>query len=500
MSSDIVTIILDDYFLSPKAAAVNLAFEKKGWVSERKLCAVSYNSTCASVSEPSGTASLIVRPNLDAVWWSIFGRTPSDSSTSFKMTLITDVTRGATVEQDVFFAYADTAYQFFWTDFVNTDDFRNQTRSQEMILVFAEASSITLDYILLAVTNTTDLNGTTILADDANPEISWNGWIENRFTSPIAASGTAEVGGRFFMPQGNGTHSSDTEGDSFTFQFAGSSISVSGINPVQPGCVLGMDFTVDSITTSKTFFYDGSSFPGTPHFIYFENQSLEPGNHTLIATITLIRGNITASIDYLTYRPSFSTILDKPVFVSPKTPSQSALPSPTSPGQTSSNHKTHTGVIAGAAVGGVAAVVLLGLLLWWLHKLQKKEAQLSVDFIAEPFTIPNPIHPEHIKYAIPPQQMNFQVEAPGRKGLPARVVPVNILPIQQQLTELQSQRDALNQGLESLEMQSAQHSEVGQNGALNQGSTNIAEFVREMRTQVDGISREINRYVVPPNI
>ncbi|KAF5365430.1 hypothetical protein D9758_010852 [Tetrapyrgos nigripes] len=488
--SDSVTIVLDDYLLSLGGDG-DFGLVAKGWGSD--TCSTYYNTTCCSVNETATEATLIVRSALlNAASWSVFGSTPP-APASYRLTLTTDVSRGETVEQNVSFQYPHfTSYQFFWTDFVNTDDFRNRTKDQEILFVFPKSPPTNIDYILVEVRNTTSLGGRTILVDDSNSEITWDGdgWVENRFSSPIRLFPDDNLAPEtFYLPHYNGTHSSNSEGDSFTFRFQGSFISVQGISPLCRDCQLQMNFTVDSNTTLTTFSSDSITEIGIPHFLYFENQSLQPGNHTMVATITLVQGNTSASIDYLTYKPAFGTVLEKPVFSPPTLQSP-----PNTPPQTTApdgpNHRSRTPIIAGSVSASVVVVTLGLLLFWWTRRSWKQRQSIGT---IEPFKslALDPGHSERVKGQVPSQSRNFIVEDSGRKGLPPRVVAVNALPTAAQLAELRSQNEALNRGLESLETRSVQQAPVREN-------VDFANLVREMRTQVNGISRDISRFVVPP--
>ncbi|KAJ7668784.1 hypothetical protein DFH06DRAFT_982652, partial [Mycena polygramma] len=161
--------------------------------------------------------------------------------------------------------------------------------------------------------NTTNLQEQTIIVDDANPEIFWNGnWINNTGYFPFIANVSSHA---------NTTHQSSNVGDSFTFQFAGTSLLISGFPPgagVDADWLLHMEFTVDGNTTTKVFTNEDDEV--MPNFVYF-NATFDTatGNHTLVAKVVDAAGSPppAAHIDYITYRPSFVTIADKPKFPPP---------------------------------------------------------------------------------------------------------------------------------------------------------------------------------------
>ncbi|KAJ7930966.1 hypothetical protein B0H13DRAFT_1481183, partial [Mycena leptocephala] len=167
------------------------------------------------------------------------------------------------------------------------------------------ARGLALDYALVTVGESTSLKDHTILVDDSNPEITWDGsWRLLRLHSK-------------YGPHANTSHISSTTGDSFTFQFSGSSLLVSGITPGDekgPDWFLQMEFSLDGNKTTANFSRDTSVTK--PHFTYFASPVLNAGNHTLVAKILTVTGSTSpaAQIDYITYKPSFLTAHDKPNF------------------------------------------------------------------------------------------------------------------------------------------------------------------------------------------
>jgi hypothetical protein len=134
-----------------------------------------------------------------------------------------------------------------------------------------------------------------------------------------------------------------------------------------------MSFTVDSTTVKQDFTEfmtsNNDSRPGYPHFIYFQIDALEAGNHMLTVSIDSIQGNISAMIDYLTYTPSFANLLEKPDFSHPTpTSTNELLPSGSTTSTTNNvvqrgTHSQNKGAIIGAVIGSVALVALA---FWWL--------------------------------------------------------------------------------------------------------------------------------------
>ncbi|THU75733.1 hypothetical protein K435DRAFT_880256 [Dendrothele bispora CBS 962.96] len=246
------------------------------------------------------------------------------------------------------------------------------------------------DYAVASIAELEDLHDQTIIVDDSNTEIQWGGnWEEKRnYTVDIPMIFRlkghwqgAMVDGR---PHGNGTHESGNVGDYFIFQFQGSSILVGGIAPLNRSDLITKELIGD-FHLKLNFTLDGhpqvvvltrEAIPqqiGTPHFPYFQNNSLAEGNHTLIMTVDDATGNTSVVIDYLTYKPSFGTLKDKPTFPPINLNDNSTSSPDPPPGPTRSN----IGTIAGSVVGGVAFLGLLALGIWLLYKRRRQVRQFD---------------------------------------------------------------------------------------------------------------------------
>jgi len=98
-----------------------------------------------------------------------------------------------------------------------------------------DGQGLVIDYFLVKASNSTKLKGRTILVDDTNPEIRWNGnwtlkedyYLELAETSVYGTclSDDGRIPERV-QPHGNGTRESRSQGDSFSFRFSGKHISV----------------------------------------------------------------------------------------------------------------------------------------------------------------------------------------------------------------------------------------------------------------------------------
>lgn len=90
---------------------------------------------------------------------------------------------------------------------------------------------LAIDYALVTVGPSTDLQGQTILVDDSSSEIVWHGnWtVKSNYTLPVPCflpiSPQSDDSSPDFTanmrPHGNSSHYSSNVGDSFTFEFAG---------------------------------------------------------------------------------------------------------------------------------------------------------------------------------------------------------------------------------------------------------------------------------------
>ncbi|KAJ7613041.1 hypothetical protein FB45DRAFT_1112713 [Roridomyces roridus] len=261
---------------------------------------------------------------------------------------------------------------------------------------FSDANGLSVDYILVTASNETSLRGQTILVDDTSLEISWNTKKDDynlsiNYTVPTMNSfmkGYFTESTTFLAnmpPHGNSTHSSNTMGDSFTFQFAGTSLLISGVTPGPPAGIntgidwfLEMEFTLDGDTNPTTITAGEDIIK--PHFVYFNATNISSGNHTFSAKISNIGGLPvpSAQIDYITHAPSFATIAEKPNFSMSPSPASSLAPSlapSLTPGPAPKKHHDGLGAIVGGVVGGCVALGCLVGLVFWLLRRQRRNSQ-----------------------------------------------------------------------------------------------------------------------------
>ncbi|THU76593.1 hypothetical protein K435DRAFT_878997 [Dendrothele bispora CBS 962.96] len=297
--------------------------------------------------------------------------------------------------------------QFFTTPDLPGNDTDNPAFSFNL----TASGGVSFDYAIIQVGNFRDITGKTIIVDDSSPEISWQGnWQEGKSSNlnvTIPFKDDQPYEGKSWYPHGNSTHRSNQVGDSFTFQFAGTSIVVAGIFPVlneQPDTFVAyMNFTIDDYSVQRRFVQQDvqtQSQPDRVHFPWFKNNTLAPGAHTLVVEVLSLGGlnnDLMVEIDYLTYTPSFRTASEKPNFSTTPTNPSGSDPAPTgiSPPSGSNNTK---GVNFRGIIGGVVAgiVILLmgsigGYLVFRKHKMkQHKLQQQLLHQTPRPFTLQPP--------------------------------------------------------------------------------------------------------------
>ncbi|KAF5347043.1 hypothetical protein D9758_011635 [Tetrapyrgos nigripes] len=362
---------------------------------------------------------------------------------------------------------------------------------------FGFNSDITLDYLVVAVTNVTDLAGQTILVDDSSVEIQWNGsWQTNNTDMILDGHGTVS-------PHGNSTHVSSTKGDSFTFNFAGTSIQVFGV--IFESSSFTVQATLDGQPNTRGI---SNTLPGM-HVPFFSTETdLPPGNHTLVFTVQDSKieiigavGDAVIGVDYILYTPSFQTIKDKPLFPvadSGSSTTTTAGPSPTDGGNhesSGSSSKSNTGAVLGGVIGAVALCALVIFGLWLRRRKQRKRTLKELSHqVPEPFLIhegqrtsqtnigtknhslPNPTY-------LPGSLSDFPIEHWDTDAKGRRILTIS----NEDHQNLREHRDALQEQLQQMEVQS-------QAGNPGQSESDLEAEMRQMRAQVDMLTREMGRF------
>ncbi|THV02096.1 hypothetical protein K435DRAFT_775824, partial [Dendrothele bispora CBS 962.96] len=258
-----------------------------------------------------------------------------------------------------------------------------------------------------------------------------------------------------------------------------------------------MNFKVDDKSTQRTFTFNprftDSNLPGMPNFVYFSDDALPSGSHNLTVEVTHVEGNITATIDYLTYKPSFDLLADKPVFSSQTS----------SPDLPSSKHSVNAGVIAGAVIGSLVLVALIaGFGFWWLRRRKRMSARRRFSVFSErPATDPD--DPKAEMYVTDP----FTSTAPSNGSFETNPASAHTLashqnPYSGKRAELQRERDELARNMDNLQSQynttpypSDSITDPSER-APQSSNRDLEAEMREMRAKMDMLTNEMSRYMV----
>ncbi|KIK60514.1 hypothetical protein GYMLUDRAFT_261489 [Collybiopsis luxurians FD-317 M1] len=253
--------------------------------------------------------------------------------------------------------------------------------------------TVALDYTLVTPGQTTPLEGSTIVVDDTDQEIMYegNGWNTTTYEKMTCFHGCASG-----FPLGNGTHRTRTVGDSLGFMFAGTGISVYGVfNWTATGSV-SLDFTLDNQTTSNDIAVPLGNNPlqETQNYQFFSASNLTAGNHTLLINVTQSKGNQAFIFDFLTYQPSFNFLSAKPNFTtsssetpaSPSMPSSQSTPTTNTPSSHNNSHNNSLiNAIIGATVGGALVFSALLFFVCWRRRIRKSKVDPSEEPRIDPF-------------------------------------------------------------------------------------------------------------------
>ncbi|THU75982.1 hypothetical protein K435DRAFT_879897 [Dendrothele bispora CBS 962.96] len=444
-------------------------------------------------------------PNTTSAWFDMsrsgtFNSTITLSNTDCSLQFVTEP--GTFME---LYGFTPRNLQATSTDDNYTEDLFYNTTTGSASVRF-DGPLLLFDYAVASVAELESLHDQTIIVDDSNsnPEIQWGGsWEEKQINWPLLLDSGLGWGLTVnAKPHGNGTHESDSVSDYFIFQFQGSSILVGGVTPMNrtdqtfidvfgtrnttvSNFHLRLNFTLDGHSQVVVFTNETLSQPiGTPHFPYFRNDSLAEGNHTLIMTVDDVTGNTSVVIDYLTYKPSFATLKDKPTFPPIVFNDNSTSSSNTPPGP-----RSNTGTIAGSVVGGVIFLGLLALGIWLLYKRKRQVRQLDQwgstnipamsNLAVEPFLFQNPTNPLPKK------------DTPSIPRVQPPPLAASWVPSLPQHAELRRQREELEETMQNLESQNVDTRSSDQNLVTQ-------DQIREILTRLDVLTREMGRYVEPP--
>ncbi|KAK0244216.1 hypothetical protein EDD85DRAFT_945532 [Armillaria nabsnona] len=209
------------------------------------------------------------------------------------------------------------------------------------------------DYLTVEAGSSTQMKGRTVIVDDYDPDLAFSGNWSRVAIYPTEfdySSGTYQ----------STAHWSNTAGDTFSYQFHGSSVAVFGIisNTTDADGSIVLSYSVDSEKATTTVSLTNDTTRSVPMAQLF-SVDVPDGLHTLVVNVTFVLNLRQIGIDFVTYNASFESIDSIP-----SSPSASATPV----SATSSSKTMNVGAIVGGVVGGIAFVALLALFLYILKK------------------------------------------------------------------------------------------------------------------------------------
>ncbi|KAJ8501743.1 hypothetical protein ONZ45_g12032 [Pleurotus djamor] len=212
----------------------------------------------------------------------------------------------------------------------------------DLSLQLPNATYAMLDYIVVSAGPSTPVNGKIIIADDFDSDIDYDGSWDKDFGQVFPSRDSNSTGRLSFR---NTTHSTRHRGDSFTFEFTGTSVSVFGILQSHLSGRVAAKFSVDGSSGSTYIaeFNNSSMRSYDQTHTQFYNTSLAEGTHTLDVEVMEVSGDQSFMLDYITYNASFENLLVKPERKKPT--------------------ETLTKIPPGVTAGVIAAAVILALLL-----------------------------------------------------------------------------------------------------------------------------------------
>ncbi|KAF9474030.1 hypothetical protein BDN70DRAFT_345730 [Pholiota conissans] len=168
-----------------------------------------------------------------------------------------------------------------------------------------------IDIVLVTVGPNTPLGTNKVFVDNNDPAIQYSGsWAES---ADGFNAGTLPDG----SPIGGSTQRTNAVGDTMTFRFTGTSISVYGIFSWANIGSISMTCTLDGVDATEFYPVTANSPQHVrgdleaSNFLFFNKDNLSAGAHTFVLKITGIENQIFA-LDYLVYSPSFSTFANMP--------------------------------------------------------------------------------------------------------------------------------------------------------------------------------------------
>ncbi|KAG6890645.1 hypothetical protein C0995_006621 [Termitomyces sp. Mi166 len=167
----------------------------------------------------------------------------------------------------------------------------------------------TFDYLVVKAGPSTPLINRAIIVDDADPSFVYGGSWSTQISSPP----TSDFSTASFC---NTTHWSMDAGDTFRFNFTGSSVAIFGsfVN-ISVGHDFSATYTIDGVSTVASI-PDGT-LDGLPMTCLFSTPTMPPGHHTLSVQISQISPPLAVGFDFLTYSASFASLEMMPGYAAP---------------------------------------------------------------------------------------------------------------------------------------------------------------------------------------
>ncbi|KAK0491578.1 hypothetical protein IW261DRAFT_96926 [Armillaria novae-zelandiae] len=244
-------------------------------------------------------------------------------------------------------------------------------------ITLSEMDNIDVDYAIIAVGNQTAVQGRDILVDDTSSAIVWTGnWQTN--TSTLAHVT------RVFLdnhPLGNSTKDSSTSGDSYSFQFTGTNVSVFGAQRLSIVGSISADFSVDGGKTTTFSTTSNASGNDVANTMFFSSSILTSGTHTLFMNITEVTSDQSFMLDYITHSDQVSHGSNASTSSSSSGTSGTNTPSSTGSDSSSSSPKTTqlAGIVGGVVGGVVALLLIIGALIWWRRRKRTHHKASSIS-------------------------------------------------------------------------------------------------------------------------
>ncbi|TFK40784.1 hypothetical protein BDQ12DRAFT_648037 [Crucibulum laeve] len=193
-----------------------------------------------------------------------------------------------------------------------------------------------LDYLTVTPGPSTQLMGQSLVVDDSDDILTFSGKWSTSAPRGFPSNTTNN------LYQGT-SHWSSTVGDSFQFQFAGTSVSLYGalFNAVIKN--ISLSFVINGVPIPTTI---SNSTLDTVPFVQLFHTDLQTGNQTVVVNIMDISSEQAVGFDLITYNANFNNLASMPTF------GPSAIIA-------ARIRKSHVGAICGGIVGLVLVIVAL---------------------------------------------------------------------------------------------------------------------------------------------